>query len=681
MADWRHAIRGVISQVHPNLGCEGALAKINDDLNLLLDAVVEELRLSTTERVSVAAVEKAVGRGLEGELLKHALSEMAKARSNKKTNSGLKFDIGQVRALLVPKLAGRRVQRGVCASLAALIEYVCEEVLELGGGRCDVKNLIESSHIEAAIRGDQELDLLFHPNGGAPDVGAATSRLAAAIAATAKDGLPGIGRDRFRALASDKDGNLYLVDHREHRIRKVTPSGEVSTLAGGEEGFADGIGVAAKFKNPRGIAVDMDCILYVADTGNHRIRKVAQNGVVSTLAGGGEQGFADGIGDAAKFDAPHGIAVDVDCNVYVSDYGNNRIRKVAPPDGAVSTLAGGERGFADGIGVTAAKFDAPHGIAVDEGGVLFVADSGNNRIRKVMPDGHVCTLAGGKFGFADGSGCVAQFKIPHSVAIDATGSLYVADGGNDCIRKVTPDGVVSTWARITNCSEVSVQCGKMHVLDGYISAQVKMLDLTLHSKLEAALASFGCPDSLHELSAEDLSSLEAHLQRTVIDPVAEDSPGTALAARRALRTLIYGKEAWIPRGVDAHDAQDAARLSFNQRLNLALKELGKIEARGSLVSTEEHWVKLKKEHWVKRAKAALSTSYVEPAKLAALTAEAPLGLSLPKIWKQLAQSTDDFPPRRRVEFPNGWLHRVGFETVRPQPALAPHGDDSPYCCG
>ncbi|MDR2208343.1 MAG: hypothetical protein LBE22_05150 [Azoarcus sp.] len=182
-------------------------------------------------------------------------------------------------------------------------------------------------------------------------------------------------------IASDAAGNLYVADTENHRIRKITPAGEVSTLAGDEEGFADGIGSDAKFSFPIGIASDAAGNLYVADVVDHRIRKITPAGVVSTLAGGDEEGFADGIGSDAKFLGPIGIASDATGNLYVAEFGNHRIRKITPA-GEVSTLAGGERGFADGIG-SDANFNRPSGIVSDAAGNLYVADSWNDRIRKI----------------------------------------------------------------------------------------------------------------------------------------------------------------------------------------------------------------------------------------------------------------------------------------------------------
>lgn len=221
------------------------------------------------------------------------------------------------------------------------------------------------------------------------------------------------------------------------------PTAEVSTLAGGEFGFADGTGSNAQFGLPVGVAVDAIGNVYVAERSNHKIRKITAEGVTTTLAGS-ERGFANGPGDVAQFDHPFGIAVDASGNVYVSEEMNDKIRKITP-EGVVSTFAGGARGFADGIGGNA-QFDSPLGVAIDAFGNFYVADADNHRIRKITPDGTVSTLAGSTQGYADGPGTTAQFLLPVGVAVDGSGNLYVTERGGQKIRKVTPEGVVSTLA-------------------------------------------------------------------------------------------------------------------------------------------------------------------------------------------------------------------------------------------
>jgi sugar lactone lactonase YvrE len=189
----------------------------------------------------------------------------------------------------------------------------------------------------------------------------------------------------------DKDANLLVADCNNHAIRKVTRSGVVTTVAGnGQAGFADGLGAAARFSHPFGVALSINGSLLVADFNNNTIREVSPSGSVTTVAGNGECGFADGEGTVARFNAPYGIAVDVDGIIYVGDTHNNAIRKIAPKtrhrEALVSTLAGnGEAGYVDGVGATA-RFSRPAGLAVDCRKTIIVADSKNNCIRKLQSD-------------------------------------------------------------------------------------------------------------------------------------------------------------------------------------------------------------------------------------------------------------------------------------------------------
>ena len=243
----------------------------------------------------------------------------------------------------------------------------------------------------------------------------------------------------------DASGNLYVTDAENHRIRKVTPSGNVSTFAGsGTAGFADGAGTNAKFNSPRGITIDVAGNLYIADGINHNIRKITIAGVVTTLAGSGIAGFADGVGAAAQFHFPKEIKADAAGNLYVADDINHRIRKVTPT-GTVSTIAGSVSGSADGQGATA-TFNQPTGIAVDAAGNLFIADAKNHKIRKITSAGVVSSLAGsGVEGSADGDGIAAQFNTPTGIAVDNLGNIFVAEDGN-IIRKITATGTVTTLA-------------------------------------------------------------------------------------------------------------------------------------------------------------------------------------------------------------------------------------------
>jgi len=249
-------------------------------------------------------------------------------------------------------------------------------------------------------------------------------------------------------VAVDGAGNVYVADTANHLIRKITPAGVVTTLAGnGNFGFNDDPnGALAEFDNPVGVAVDGAGNVYVADSQNHRIRKITSAGAVTTLAGSATAGSVDATGTAAQFGFPEGVAVDGAGNVYVADTANHRIRKVTPL-GVVTTLVGSSQGFADGTG-TNARFSSPKGVAVDGAGNVYVADTNNHRIRKITPAGAVTTLAGnGNFGFVDNAnGSSARFDSPEGVAVDGAGNVYVADTNNNRIRKITPLGAVTTLA-------------------------------------------------------------------------------------------------------------------------------------------------------------------------------------------------------------------------------------------
>jgi DNA-binding beta-propeller fold protein YncE len=310
----------------------------------------------------------------------------------------------------------------------------------------------------------------------------------------AGDGAPGAQDDasatraRFAdpfGVAVDAQSNVFVADAgASNRIRKIDARGAVATLAGGAEGYADGVGAAASFNTPSGLALDRAGNLFVADTSNNRIRRVAPDGAVTTVAGDGVASFREGRSSEAEFNAPVGVATDERGNVFVADTYNDRIRLITK-DGEVKTLAGGDSpSFADGDG-EAARFDTPSGIAVAPSGDLYVADTGNSRVRRVTRAGQVTTLnlhaddgsnvelsspvgiaathdsflyvteqsrgrvwqiapdmtarliAGAGSGFAEGDGRTeARFNQPAGVAVDRAGALYVADGANYLVRKI-----------------------------------------------------------------------------------------------------------------------------------------------------------------------------------------------------------------------------------------------------
>ncbi len=246
-------------------------------------------------------------------------------------------------------------------------------------------------------------------------------------------------------VAVDNNGDTYVADYWNNKIRKISAAGLVSTFAGsGAAGAANGNGSAASFNYPHGIAVDGSGNVYVADRNNNKIRKITSAGAVTTLAGSGTAGGTDGVGAAASFNLLIGVAIDASGNVYVAD-GSYKIRKITSA-GLVTTLAGsGIPGSANGTGA-AASFNNPHGVAVDASGNVFVSDYANQKIRKITPAGVVTTFAGsGTVGSLNGTGTAASFSYPTGITIDGAGNLYVADGSKK-IRKITPAAVVTTFA-------------------------------------------------------------------------------------------------------------------------------------------------------------------------------------------------------------------------------------------
>ncbi len=254
--------------------------------------------------------------------------------------------------------------------------------------------------------------------------------------------------DSPKGVCVDKDGNVYIADSSNHRVRKVAAkTGVMSTVAGmtGNGYNGDGIAAtAAKLYYPSGVCVDAAGNLYIADKGNYRVRKVdAATGLISTVAGGHAGYNGDGIAAAkANLNMPQGVAVDAAGNVYIADTKNARIRRVDAGTGLISTVAGsGTEGFSgDGAAATAAQLSSPAGVFVDAAGSLYVADSGNHRVRKVdAGTGVISTVAGtGVAGYnADGiDAATAQLNSPAGVFVDASGNVYIADNSNHRIRKI-----------------------------------------------------------------------------------------------------------------------------------------------------------------------------------------------------------------------------------------------------
>jgi len=280
-------------------------------------------------------------------------------------------------------------------------------------------------------------------------------------------------------LAADAQGNIYVADSYNDKIRKITPSGAMTTLAGSTFGYEDGAGAAAKFKKPTILTIDAHGNLYVGEGDGLRIRKITPGGTVTTIAGDGTAGLVDGIGTAAQIDIPGGLAVDPQGNIYFTQANFNGIRKISS-SGIVSTFVGGQMaGFADGAG-TAARFNQPYGLVCDVAGYLYVSDNQNARIRRISPDGAVTTflkrnspnemynitmdangnfyivqgdgikseivqydtqgsinkIAGGEMGYQDGTGDIAKFSYITGMTTDTNGALYVSDLLNNVVRKI-----------------------------------------------------------------------------------------------------------------------------------------------------------------------------------------------------------------------------------------------------
>lgn len=257
-----------------------------------------------------------------------------------------------------------------------------------------------------------------------------------------------------RAYATNAYGTAY-----GSVVTFTTPStltlvtGAVTTFAGSATGgYGDGVGAGALFSNPIGLASDANGNIYVSDSFNNRIRKIAPDGTVITVAGNGTAGNNDGPAANAEFYGPQGLAVDPNGNIFVADFGNNVIREITAA-GVVTTVAGnGKAGYVDGAALTSAEFNSPSAVALDKNGNLYVTDHNNNMIRKITAAGVVSTVAGTKTpGYVNGTvntttGTYASFRDPNGLVVDATGNIFVADLGNSAIREITPAGVVTTIA-------------------------------------------------------------------------------------------------------------------------------------------------------------------------------------------------------------------------------------------
>jgi SMP-30/Gluconolactonase/LRE-like region len=257
-------------------------------------------------------------------------------------------------------------------------------------------------------------------------------------------------------ILADAAGNRYIADTFNHRVRKIRPDGIILTVAGtGEPGFSgdNGPATAAKLRQPEHVAVDPAGSLYFSDTGNHRVRRVNLDGTLTTVAGTGKEGFSgdNGPATAARLSTPTGLALDPAGNLYVAEYSNGRIRRVSP-DGTIITVAGGGKPadrVGDGGPATAASLEGPSGLTIDITGSLLIAERPVGRVRKVTPDGVITTVAGARTGGSpvDGGPATAgQLKRPYDVAVDIAGNLFITESFSHRVRKVDPEGIITTVA-------------------------------------------------------------------------------------------------------------------------------------------------------------------------------------------------------------------------------------------
>ena len=413
------------------------------------------------------------------------------------------------------------------------------------------------------------------------------------------DGRDGTGTDaRFlqpTGLATDSAGNVYVADSGNHTIRKIAPGGVVTTLAGtaGQFGSTDGTGSTARFSYPNTVTTDGAGNVYVSDA-SATIRKVTPGGVVTTLAGTfGQVGSVDGIGAVARFFRPR-VAADSAGNIFVADTDNGLIRRVTP-DGIVNTLAGtaGLEGWTDGIGA-AARFSSPTAIAVDSMGNVFVGDSGNFTIRKIAAGAVVTTFAGmaGGFGTLDGTGAEARFHFPQGLTLDRMGNLYVADFYNHSIRKITPSGVVTTFAGLSGSSSSSAINGTSTTARFYYpsgiavdnNGNVYVAEAGTNSirkiTADGVVTTFAGPTGAYIFGSADGTGTEARFAYP--EGVAVDSAGTIYVAdtgNQTIRKITQGGVVTTLAGTAGKAGGDdgtSAAARFNSPLALAVDEGGNV---------------------------------------------------------------------------------------------------------
>lgn len=314
--------------------------------------------------------------------------------------------------------------------------------------KAQVPNISYSSPNNFEI--NQAITPLFPTNtGGAIPTEPIVSTFAGTGVVGSTDGSASTSRFNYpTVIVFDNQNNLIVVDRSNHKIRKITPTGNVTTIAGaGTAGSLDGASITATFRYPDGAIVDSNGNVFITDQSNHKIRKLDTSNIVTTIAGSGTLGYLDGTGVATRFYYPAAMAIDSNDNLFIADYSNHCIRKINPL-GVVSTYAGigGSSGNVDGNN-SIAKFNGPTGLCFDNVGNLYVADYNNNKIRKIDTSGNVSTFCGtGVTGNVDGNATTAQFNKPGVICFDGIDTFYVTDSGNHNVRKVDMLGNVTTYA-------------------------------------------------------------------------------------------------------------------------------------------------------------------------------------------------------------------------------------------
>ncbi|WP_263364961.1 NHL domain-containing protein [Edaphobacter acidisoli] len=347
------------------------------------------------------------------------------------------------------------------------------------------------------------------------------------------------------AIAYDSSGNLYIAEASRHDIRKLDPSGNITTIAGtGVQGFAgdSGPATAAELDSPQGLAIDASGNIYIADTHNHRIREVkAANGNITTIAGTGAAGNSgdSGPATAAELDLPTALAIDASGNLYIADTHNHRIREINAATGIITTIAGtGTEGYSGDNGpATAAELDSPQGLAIDTTGNLYIADTHNHRIREVIATtGIITTIAGtGTAGNSGDSGpaTAATLRLPRGIATDATGNLYLTDVTAQSVRKVN-----ATTGQITTIAGSGTQ--------GFSGDGSAATSATLDSPRAAAISPSGLAtfaDAANQ-RIRQLNSANPPIIQTIAGPGATtptgptNTPAPAIVALTASSTSI-----------------------------------------------------------------------------------------------------------------------------------------------